>query len=166
MLARGALGRSGRACSSRAGRDRSRSDRGRDRDPDDATVAHRHDAVGPRGEARLVRHEHDGRAAVGRQRGEELDDLVAARGVERAGRLVGEQQAPGPDDRAGDRDALLLATREVVGIAVELLVETDGVERVDRLRRARARPVPSSSSGSMTFSIAVSAATRFSRWNT
>ncbi len=45
--------------------------------------------------------------------------------VERAGRLVGEQQAALADDGAGDGDALLLTAGEVVGIAVEVVRQPD-----------------------------------------
>ena len=102
-----------------------------------------------------------------RQIGEQLDDRVAVQRVERARRLVGEQQPALADDRPGDGDALLLSAREVVGIAVEVVVEADRVQRVDRAstRAARAR-TPSSSRGSITFSTAVSDGTRLSRWNT
>ena len=77
------------------------------------------------------------------QLGDQLDDLVAVHRVERAGRLVGQQQVPGPDDRPGDRDALLLPAGEVVGVPVDPGVEPDPLERLDRARPrlADAHPV-------------------------
>ncbi len=114
----------------------------------------------------FVGDEHDRRAAAPRERGEELDDLVARHGVERTGRLVGEQERAVGDDGPGDGDALLLPTREVVRVAVELLVQSDEVQRVERSARASRVPTMSSSSGSITFSIAVSDGMRLRRWKT
>ena len=55
----------------------------------------------------------DGGATVCGEAGQDLDDLGAGAGVEVAGRLVREDH-PGLDgERACDRDALLLASREM-----------------------------------------------------
>ena len=45
---------------------------------------------------------------------QQTHDGLAVHGVERAGRLVGEQQPALADDRPGDRDPLALAARELV----------------------------------------------------
>ena len=76
--------------------------------------------------------EHDGGPELARQGGQHLDDLVAVQRVERTGRLVGEQQPALADDGAGDGDALLLPTGEVVGVAVEMMAEAERVQRLDR----------------------------------
>jgi hypothetical protein len=74
--------------------------------------------------------EHHRGAVSSRQAGDQLDHLVAGHRVERPGRLVGQDQPPAAHDRAGNGDALLLAAREVVGEAVELLGEPDRGERL------------------------------------
>ena len=61
----------------------------------------------------LMRHHDDGEAALVIEPGQELHDLMAARGVEIAGRLVGEQHQRIGDDGARDGDALLLAARKL-----------------------------------------------------
>ena len=59
--------------------------------------------------------------------------------VEVAGRLVGEQHQRPVDERAGDRDALLLTAGELVGHAGRLAVEADQLEHLghDPLDRRR-----------------------------
>jgi hypothetical protein len=64
--------------------------------------------------------------------GEQLHDLDRAFGIEIAGRLVGEQHIGIGDDRAGDRDALLLAARKLGRRMVPPLLEPDLVERGHR----------------------------------
>ncbi len=61
----------------------------------------------------IVRHEHDGQAVGSVQVAQHGDDLGAGVRVEVAGRLVGEQQLGLVDERARDRDALLLASRKL-----------------------------------------------------
>src|SRR5919198_629372 len=55
------------------------------------------------------------------------DDAGGAR-VEVAGRLVGEEQARAVDERAGDRDALLLAAREVAGHTLAGVMQAQALE--------------------------------------
>src|SRR5205823_5679611 len=52
--------------------------------------------------------------------------------VERAGRLVGQDDARAIHDRAGDGDALLLAARELVRMMLEARAEADPFERFYR----------------------------------
>ena len=56
---------------------------------------------------------------------DQVDHRPAGVAVEIAGRLVGEQQARPVDQGAGQRHALLLATRKLARIVVEALLETD-----------------------------------------
>ena len=87
--------------------------------------------------------------------------------VQRAGRLVGQQQAPLADDRAGDRHPLPLAAGQLVGEPVGPLGQPEPVQRGQRRRpRAARADMPSSSSGSDTFSAAVSPASRLKSWKT
>ena len=62
-------------------------------------------------------------------------------GVERAGRLVGEDELRSVDQRARDRDALLLAARELVRMMLRDCAMPDRVERFERgaLRRCARR---------------------------
>ena len=109
--------------------------------------------------------EDDGGAPLGGQRRQQLDDRIAARGVERAGRLVGKDQAALADEGPGDRDALLLTAGEVVGIPVEVWSSPTDAS-ASSAGAGVAGATPSSSSGSITFSTAVSEGTRLRRWNT
>ena len=83
---------------------------------------------------------------------------TAGRGhrVEAAGRFVGQDHGRPVDQRAGDRDALLLAARELVG---QLRGVRPRVRPGPAPRRATRRSVPASppsrSSGTSTFSVAV-----------
>ena len=105
-------------------------DGGRLRDVgDDLPVAHGDDARGEAGDVRLVRHEDHRHPALAVQALEERDDLEARRGVEVAGRLVGEEQRRAPDERARDRDALLLAARELARQVALAVAEPDLAER-------------------------------------
>ena len=71
---------------------------------------------------------------------EQLDDADAGREVERAHRLVGEQQLRAGDDGAGDGDALALAAGEFVRVAVRGWSgssPTDVQRRLDHARDGR-----------------------------
>ena len=70
--------------------------------------------AGVAGDVGLVRDEHD-RDAGAVQVLEERHDLDARPGVERAGRLVGQDHDRVVDERARDGHALLLAARELAG---------------------------------------------------
>ena len=59
---------------------------------------------------------------------EQLHDPDRGLGVEVPGRLVGQEQRRVVDERARDRDALLLAAGELVGIVVDLRLEADEAE--------------------------------------
>ena len=50
--------------------------------------------------------------------------------VELAGRLVGEQQVRAVGQRAGDRDALLLAARQLVRAVASAVGQTDQLEQL------------------------------------
>ena len=63
----------------------------------------------------VVRHDDDRRAEPRVQVANQREDLLAGARVEVAGRLVGEQDRRIDRQRAGDRDALPLAARQLVG---------------------------------------------------
>src|SRR3954451_10815227 len=103
-------------------------------------VRHEHDPVRPRGRRRVV-GDHDERAARLVDRLAQQGQHGAARArVERARGLVGEHDARLPDERAGDRDALLRAARELRRPVAAAVVETDAAQDVadDSAGQARA----------------------------
>ena len=65
--------------------------------------------------------------------------VLAQAGVERAERLVEQQHARAQHERARERDALLLAARELAGLALLVAGELHQRERLAD-QRARARP--------------------------
>ena len=73
----------------------------------------------------------DHRHALVLDRLQDLHDVARGRRVERAGRLVGEQELGAGDQRAGDRDALLLAAGELARQVLGAVGEADPLE-VDR----------------------------------
>ena len=83
------------------------------------------------GEGHLVGRQDHGHALV-RELGHHLEHLVHQLGVERAGDLVEEQELRAHRHRPHDRDPLLLAAREPVGVGVGLLGEPDALEQPTR----------------------------------
>ena len=84
-------------------------------------------------EAHLVRDHQQGHA-LGGELLDHREHLVDELRVEGRGDLVAEQGQRLHREGARDRDALLLAARELVGIAVELVLEADAVEHPARHR--------------------------------
>ena len=68
-----------------------------------------------------------------RQRADGVEHLVDQLGIERRGHFVEQQDLGLQRQRPGDRDALLLAARELVGIGVMLVGEADLGEKARRL---------------------------------
>ena len=79
---------------------------------EDEPVAHPDDSIGVGGDGRVVRHEDDREPVLAVELAEEAEDLLARLRVEVAGRLIGDQEGAAVDQRAGDRDSLLLAAGE------------------------------------------------------
>ena len=63
---------------------------------------------------------------------EQIHDLDTGVAVQRAGRLVGEQDIRIVDQRARDRDTLHLTAGELRGLFVDMLLEPDLLERFGR----------------------------------
>ena len=84
------------------------------------------------GHERIVGHRHDRRADLAVDPPEELEDLGRGGAVELAGRLVGEQDGRrvGQGDR--DRDALLLAARQVARPVPGPVGQADELEQLLR----------------------------------
>ena len=85
-------------------------------------------------DALVVRGHHDGGAGAV-DAVEDAHDADGRRRVEVPGGLVGEQDQRPVHERARDRDALLLATRELVREPAGLLGQADEVEDLRDLRR-------------------------------
>ena len=95
----------------------------------------------------VVGDEHRGDAETALQLADLAAHLLAQAGVEIAERLVEQQQVRTDHERAGKRDALLLAARELVGVALGQGAETHELERLpptpaDLLSREPAHPEP------------------------
>ena len=105
---------------------------------DDQAVAQEDDPVGPGRVPGLVGDQHPGGAGVAAA-AQQAQDLLAGVGVERAGRLVGQDQPPLADDRAGDGDPLLLAAGHLVGEPVGQVGDADLLQRGQRQPRGRPR---------------------------
>src|SRR5205807_8232739 len=78
--------------------------------------------------------EHQRAATFTIEREQQRDDRPARRRIEIAGGLVREEEPRLTRDRARERDALLLAARELHGIVVPARAEADGVEQRRRPR--------------------------------
>ncbi len=94
----------------------------------------------------------------------QLNDLRAGRGVEVAGRLVGEQDRGLDDEGAGKRNALLLAARHLGGIVRPSVPSPTRASSASARSKASSRPA--SSSGTATFSSAVMFWIRWNDWKT
>ena len=89
-------------------------------DVGDLTVAQEDHVVGQSGGIRVMR-DHDHAGARIRQLAQHLQHKLAVRGVERAGRLVGEHHRRTHEQRTAQGDALLFATSVAVGITPQML---------------------------------------------
>src|SRR6185295_16110320 len=97
---------------------------------DDRAVVEDHAALRMTGDFRIVRHDDD-RLARGVELLEEPHHVRAGATVQISGRLVREDERRPVHERAGDRDALPLAARELVRTMVHPVGEADVVERLD-----------------------------------
>ena len=97
--------------------------------------------VGVRGGDRVVGHHHDGLALAADRLAEQFEDVGGGLGVQRAGRLVGEDHRGPRDQGAGDGDALLLAAGQFARAALVLAAEADAVEDLADGGPVRAAPV-------------------------
>ena len=107
---------------------------------DDRAAVHEHDAVAT---SRAKPSSWVTTIIVMPVRGEvahHLEHLADELGIERRGRLVEQHELRPHRQRAGDRDALLLAARELDRVGVALVGEPDPLEQRQRLvgRLARA----------------------------
>ena len=115
----------------------------------------------------VVVRDHQDRLPTGVQPPEQLEHLVPALGVERARRLVGEQQRRLVRERTRDREALPLTTREHARRVLRLVGEAEQVEQVAcAVSRPRLRGAPAMTAGSVTFSSTLMPSSRLKNWKT
>ena len=89
----------------------------------------------------VVRRHDDGRAA-GVGLAEQIHDFEREIGIEIARRLVGQHELRFVDERAGDRDALLLAAGQFFRKRVLPMLEPDPLQRLERLALLQDRRHP------------------------
>ncbi|MDF2697656.1 MAG: uncharacterized protein K0S65_6039 [Labilithrix sp.] len=98
-----------------------------------AAVTERDHARGARRDVVLVGDEHDRDPAIAVQPLQEGKDLEARPRIEIARRLVGEEHRRPSDERARDRDALLLTAGELIRCMMHAIREPHGRQRLERL---------------------------------
>ncbi len=123
-------------------------------------------ALAARGELAVVGDQHERRVRRLRiQLEQQLPDPRAGRPYRDCRSARRRTAPPGCVTKArASRDALLLAAGELARVVAGALFQADAAQRLERRARASARPA--SSSGSITFSSAVSAGIRWKDWNT
>ena len=113
---------------------------GRGEDPrrvaalDDQPVVQEADLVGDLARERHLVRRDDHRHPLGLELAHDLEHLADQLGVERARDLVEQQRARARRQRAGDRDPLLLAAREAVGVVVLAPGQPEAREQLARPR--------------------------------
>src|SRR5439155_16487318 len=98
---------------------------------DDATVANFDTAVRLGSKPDVMGYENE-RRPVGMQFSEQVDDLVRGVRVEVAGRFVGPDDPRSLRERAGDRDSLLFAARQLRRVVTEPVADANPLECYDR----------------------------------
>jgi hypothetical protein len=104
----------------------------------EAAVGKKQDPVGIRGSHRVVRHYHHGLAQPVHDLPEQTEDLSAGAGVQRPGRLVGEDHRRAGHQRSCDRHPLLLAARKLRRPVPRTIGEPDLVEHLPQPGGVRA----------------------------
>ena len=96
------------------------------------------------GERDVVRDEDERQAVLAHQLVEQGDELLLHDGVERAGRLVGDQERRVDGERGGERDALPLAAGEFVRVVAHALAGARDAHAFEKIGGARGAPRTSS----------------------
>ena len=79
----------------------------------------------------VVRDEDEGGAGLGVEVEEKFDDAMARLAIEIAGGFVGEEDLGAIDEGAGDRHALLLATRELRGVMMQSFTQPHALQQLN-----------------------------------
>ena len=88
----------------------------------------------------VMRHQHQSRPALGIDGKHQIDDLVPGSRIEIAGRLVGKNQFGAGREGAGQRHALLLAPREMLGVVTKAVRKPHALKPSARLAARRTLP--------------------------
>src|SRR2546427_7977403 len=99
---------------------------------DDLAVPHAQDPMGPRADGGVVGHEDERLPLLAVQADEEVHDLRRGLRVQVPGRLVGPDDCRVIDERAGDRDALLLSGAQLRRLVVRPAIEFHGGHQGER----------------------------------
>ena len=105
------------------------------------TVVHHRDPIRPPRERKIVGDEDECRPLFRSQRDEKIEDLARSDGVQRTGRLVRDDEARRKRQRDGDRDALALSARELVGVSLGAHSRSSKPGALQK-RRSPAPPLP------------------------
>src|SRR5580658_10245782 len=81
--------------------------------------------IGAGGDVRIVRDHDERSAGLALASGKQVEYVLAVNGVEVAGGLVGEDNGRVEHEGTGESDALLFSTRELDGIVVEAVGESN-----------------------------------------
>ncbi len=111
-----------------------------------------------------MRHQYQCRALRAVEFEHEFDDLRTSGGIKVAGGFIGKEYLGLGDESASKCDALLFAAGEVFGQMMARALRPTCCN--ESSARWRASLLPASSSGSMTFSSALSAGSNWKDWNT
>ena len=98
--------------------------------------------------------------------GKEQHDALRVDRVQRARRLIAQQELAVADHRAGDRNPLAFTAGELIGEVAGPLGDAQLGEGLHPGRVRRPGRTPSSSSGTVTFSMALKPASRLKSWKT
>ena len=130
------------------------------RDLRDLAVHDMDPAVGAGGQRGVVGHHDHGLALVG-DVAQDREHLLGRCRVERAGRLVGDDDLGAVGERARDGDALALAAGELVGPLVRMLGKSERAEQSrPRSRISASDMTPAARIGSSTLSSEVNSGSR------
>ena len=122
--------------------------------------------IGHLDQRRVVRRDDDRHAALVDEPPQQAHDRLRPCGVELRGRLVGDQQPRLVREGAGDRDALLLAARELLRAMVHPVGEVDEPQQLAHAPSAPRRVDRRRRSGTSTFSAALRIGIRPNAWKT
>src|SRR5678816_3923134 len=96
----------------------------------DLAIDETHDAIGLFEHHRVVRGEHERETTLAIELAHQADERAAGLLVEVRGRLIGEHEGRFARDRAGDRDALLLATTHLERSRVDQVSHAHALEQL------------------------------------
>ena len=127
---------------------------------DDLAVADLDDALGMAGHVHVVRDQDDG-VTGGVQLFQDAQHFLAGVRVQRAGRLVGQDDLAAVHQRPRDADALLLAARQLAGAVIGTVAQAQAPEQFAGALVARLAPLAGVTAGTSTLPVALRSASRW-----